>query len=103
MPMWTRQVEHVRELRRPRHLGNIDVSATITPRISAHVGVSMSGEALDRDFSTWPATQVTLDSFFLAHGRLDIRLFPRWKLVLSVENLFNEEYETVYGYRSPGT
>lgn len=94
--------DNVRELRRPRHLGNVDIHATITPSISASFGVGMSGASLDRDFSTWPATLVELDEYFLARGKVDISVSPRWKLVFSAENLFNTDYVTVFGYRSPG-
>ena len=95
--------DNVRELRRPRHLGNIDARVAITPSVDASVGVAVSGSASDRDFSTWPATDVELDAYRLWRGKLDIALSPGWKLVLSAENLLGEDYVTVYGYRSPGT
>ncbi|MDE0660197.1 MAG: TonB-dependent receptor [Gammaproteobacteria bacterium] len=94
--------DDVRELRRPRHIGNIDARVEITPSVHASVGVAVSGSALDRDFSTWPATDVELDAYRLWRGKLDIALSPRWKLILSAENLLGEDYATVYGYRSPG-
>ena len=94
--------ENVRELRRPRHIGNVDARMTITPSVSASVGVAVSGAALDRDFSTRPATDVELDAYRLWRGKLDISLSPRLKLSLSAENLLDEDYVTVYGYRSPG-
>ena len=94
--------DDVRELRRPRHIGNIDARVAITPSVEASVGVAVSGAALDRDFSTWPATDVELDAYRLWRGKLDITLSPRWKLILSAENLLDEDYVTVYGYRSPG-
>lgn len=94
--------DNVRELRRPRHIGNVDARVAITPSVHASVGVAVSGSALDRDFSTWPATDVELDAYRLWRGKLDIALSPRWKLILSAENLLGEDYATVYGYRSPG-
>lgn len=94
--------DNIRELRRPRHIGNIDARVAITPSVHASVGVAVSGSALDRDFSTWPATDVELDAYRLWRGKLDIALSPRWKLILSAENLLGEDYVTVYGYRSPG-
>ncbi len=94
--------ENVPELRRPRHLANVDARITITPSVVASIGVSVSGAALDRDFSTWPATDVELDAYRLWRGRLDIALSSRWELSLSAENLLDEDYVTVYGYRSPG-
>ena len=94
--------DDVRELRRPRHIGNVDARVAITSSVSASVGVAVSGAALDRDFSTWPAADVELDAYRLWRGKLDIDLSPRWKLILSAENLLGEDYATVYGYRSPG-
>ena len=94
--------EDLRELRQPRHIGHIDARVTISPSVSASVGVAVSGAALDRDFSTWPATDVELDAYRLWRAKLDIALSSRWKLSLSAENLLDEDYATVYGYRSPG-
>ncbi|MDE0036101.1 MAG: TonB-dependent receptor [Gammaproteobacteria bacterium] len=94
--------DDVRELRRPHHIGNIDARVAITHSVHASVGVAVSGSALDRDFSTWPATDVELDAYRLWRGKLDIALSPRWSLILSAENLLGEDYATVYGYRSPG-
>ena len=94
--------EDARELRRPRHLGNIDARIEFTASVSASLGVAVSGASLDRDFSTWPATDVELDGYRLWRGKVDIALAPRWKLSLRAENLLDEDYVTVYGYRSPG-
>ncbi|MYD96142.1 MAG: TonB-dependent receptor [Gammaproteobacteria bacterium] len=94
--------EDVRELRRPRHLGNVDARVQISPRMSANLGITVSGASLDRDFSTWPATDVELGSYRLWRGSLDLALSPRWNVSVGAENLFDEDYVTVYGYRSPG-
>ena len=69
--------ENVRELRRPQHLGNVDARVEITPRMAARLGVTVSGESLDRDFSTWPATDVELGGYRLWRGSLDITPTPR--------------------------
>ena len=92
----------VRELRRPRHLGNVDARLAISPSVSASLGVALSSASLDREFSTWPATEVELDAYRLWRGEVDIAISPRWTLSLSAENLLDTDYVTVYGYRSPG-
>ena len=74
----------------------------ITPSVSVSAGVAVSGSALDRDFWTWPATDVELDAYQLWRGKLDVSLSSRWKLSLGAENLLDEGYATVYGYCSPG-
>ena len=94
--------EDVRELRRPRHLGDVDARIAVTPKVSASLGVTVSGASLDRDFSTWPATDVELDGYRLWWGKLDVALSPQWKVSIGAENLLDEDYVTVYGYRSPG-
>ena len=94
--------EDVRELRRPRHLGDADARIAVTPKVSASLGVTVSGASLDRDFSTWPATDVELDGYRLWRGKLDVALSPQWKVSIGAENLLDEDYVTVYGYRSPG-
>lgn len=70
--------------------------------VSLGLGLTHSGTSLDRDFSTYPATPVVLDGFRLLRADVKIQPSPRWGIQLLVENALDEDYATVFGYRSPG-
>lgn len=92
----------MREIRRPRHQGSVAMRRAVSRRVSLGLGMTYSGASLDRDFSTYPATPVVLDGFRLLRADLKIQPSPRWGLQFLVENALDEDYATVYGYRSPG-
>jgi vitamin B12 transporter len=81
-------------------------------------GLLIGGEAIrvgrrdDVDFSSFPATRVVLDAYTVVGGSLDlpitalgVRLDQGWAdlaLVLRVDNLLDEGYETVVGFPGRG-
>jgi vitamin B12 transporter len=60
------------------------------------------GSREDLDYTTWPATPVTLDGYALVDLRLSRRLGRDWLLRGRIKNLFDKAYETVYRYNSLG-
>jgi vitamin B12 transporter len=56
----------------------------------------------DLDYTTWPATPVTLSGYGLVDLRLSHRLSPDWLVQGRIKNLFDQDYETVYRYNSLG-
>ena len=94
--------DDMREIRRPRHQGSATVRRAVSRLVSVGLGLTYSGASLDRDFSTYPATPVVLDGFRLLRADVKIQPSPRWGVQLLVENALDEDYATVYGYRSPG-
>lgn len=60
------------------------------------------GERRDIDFDMWPAQDVKLDSYVLADLRVAWPLGDAVELYGRVENLFDERYETVLRYGTPG-
>ena len=60
------------------------------------------GDRTDKDFSTWPATTVTLNSYTLVNLAGSLAISDRLKLTGRVENLLDEEYQEVFGYGTPG-
>jgi vitamin B12 transporter len=60
------------------------------------------GDRTDKDFSTWPAATVTLDSYTLINLAGSVALSDRFELTGRVENLLDEEYQEVFGYGTPG-
>ena len=92
------------EIRRPGRQGSL--TAALLP---GHLG-PFSGrltvawrEALDdTDFAPFPAETVKLDALTLVRGQLSVH--PREGVTLSLlgENLLDERYEALWGYRAPG-
>lgn len=69
------------------------------------------GQNLDDDFGNTlvnastgqtATTVVTLPSYFLVNLRASFQLDPNVKLFVRVDNLFNQYYEELYGYSTPG-
>ena len=94
--------DDMREVRRPRHQGSVTMRRAVSRLVSLGLGLTHSGTSLDRDFSTYPATPVVLDGFRLLRADVKIQPSPRWGIQLLVENALDEDYATVFGYRSPG-
>ncbi len=90
------------EIRRPKHLANIDVRYAFNDRIRSTSSVHYVGDQLDRDFSTFPATIVTLDGHILGSLSIEYDVTPKLTLNGMVENILNTQYEHVYGLRTPG-
>lgn len=90
------------EIRRPKHLANLSVHLPIKDKVTSRTSIRYVGEQLDLDFSTFPAPVVTLGRFYVFSTAFEFQATPLLKIHASVENLFDEEYEQVYGYRTPG-
>jgi len=85
---------NTRLLRRAEHSATINY----TQNIGDHrIGLSVlvSGDRMDFGFPE----DVTLDGYVVASLSGQIRLGDSWRLNLRIENLFDEEYQTVENYR----
>lgn len=90
------------EVRRPRHLAQLNARWRLTSRMSATMNLAHVGTATDLDFATFPATAVTLPAFRLLRFDLAFAATPRWRWRVLVDNALDARHETVYGYRGPG-
>src|SRR6185436_8611797 len=89
-------------LRRPRHSGSLD--ATWSHRYaSAFAQIQIRGEALDAEPAFGPT-----GGLFMNPGHTVVNFGGSWKPVRAVEvfarvlNLFDRDYEAVFGYPAPG-
>ncbi len=89
-------------LRRPRHSGGIVLDQRIRPGIDLNLGFRYSGDRRDNDFSTWPATPVTLGGFGIVNVAANWEITPNIQLFGRIDNLLNAEYEEVLGYGTVG-
>jgi vitamin B12 transporter len=91
------------ELRRPRHMGAVNLNyGFVHDRANLNLNVSYSGDQQDNDFSTFPATPVTLDAYTLVNLTAEFAATENVTVYARVENLFDENYENVFGFASPG-
>ena len=89
-------------LRRPRHSGSIDASWS-RRQASAFAQVQIRGEALDAEPAFGPS-----GGLYPNPGHTVVNLGGAWRIVRTVEvfaralNLFDRQYEEVFGYPAPG-
>jgi len=90
-----------REVRRPEHTANLYGSWRRGP-LTVGGSLAYVGERIDRDFDAFPAPLVELDAYVLASARVAYRLTERLEAFARVENGFDERYQDVVGYATPG-
>jgi vitamin B12 transporter len=88
-----------REIRRPKHSGSLNLSwRDMDGRGGVGLTARYNGRAVDTDFATF--TNVVHDAFVLVNLAGDIRLTRQVKAFARVENLLDEDYQEVFGYRT---
>jgi vitamin B12 transporter len=92
----------VPEIRRPAHAaaGSATVSF-LDNRARATFNVVYNGKMPDTIF-TFPSTTTTLNAYTLLGGIVSYDTTPWSTVYVRAENVFNQRYEEVYSYRSPG-
>ncbi|MEJ0076236.1 MAG: TonB-dependent receptor plug domain-containing protein [Alphaproteobacteria bacterium] len=97
-----RDDQGVQEIRRPPHAAS--GSATVLfdqGRGKATVNVIYNGQMTDTIF-TFPSSTTTLNAYTLVGGMISYDTTPWSTVYVRAENVFNQRYEEVYSYRSPG-
>lgn len=93
----------VEEIRRPEHSGSFNLSYLADGEAwSATLTVRYNGEMTDGNFTNFGPYPAVLDSFTLVNLGADVRLTDGVRAYARIENLFDEKYEEVYTYVSPG-
>jgi len=97
-----RDDQGVQEIRRPPHAAS--ASATVLfdqGRGKATLNVIYNGQMTDTIF-TFPSSTTTLQAYTLVGGMISYDTTPWSTVYVRAENVFNQRYEEVYSYRSPG-
>jgi vitamin B12 transporter len=89
-------------LRRARHKGSVTADYSFVDYGNVSLIVGYVGERDDNDFSTFPATRVTLDDYFLVNLAASYEVSESLQVFGRVENLLNENYVEVTGFGVPG-
>jgi vitamin B12 transporter len=92
-------------LRRPRHSGGVSLDfRNASERFSTSLNADYGGTRSDIFFPPWPDPSeiVTLSNYWLLDLAVQFRATPSVTLFAKGSNLLDEDYEQVYGYRTPG-
>ncbi|MFT5260303.1 MAG: vitamin B12 transporter [Saprospiraceae bacterium] len=89
------------EIRRPENVASLSLTnKSMGNRLTSRIDLSHSSSRLDTDFAN--GVNVTLASYTLVDANLTYQLNDRVALNARVENAFDEEYENVFGFSTPG-
>jgi vitamin B12 transporter len=95
----------VREVRRPRNVAGANLNYVfIGGRANLNLNATYTGEQTDSFFdpNTFVSENVDLDDYWVANLAGRYSLTKKITLQARVENLFDEDYEDVYGFSTPG-
>jgi len=92
-----------KEIRRAEHIASLTATYRLPEdRADISLDFDYNGKQDDLDFSTFPATRVTLDEFLLVTLAARYRLFSGVEAFARIENLLDEDYRNVFGFNTPG-
>jgi vitamin B12 transporter len=89
-------------LRRPSDKLSADAGLRLAGRFELTARVLWVGPRLDRDFSAYPYPTVTLPDYLLLGAALSTSVTGGLEFFVSVDNILDARYETVWGYGTPG-
>jgi len=91
-----------RLLRRPEHSGSVVANYRFPRWVQLDTSVRFAGSSPDKNFTTFPAEDVTNDGYAKWDVGVTVTPWPRVSLVARVENLLDESYEEAYGFPALG-
>lgn len=95
--------KQIREVRRPKHVWSFNGNyAFMDGRANLNLNADYTGRQKDFDFSTFPATVVELDDYVIVDLAVRYRLSDRLGVFARAENLFDADYQEVFGFETPG-
>lgn len=92
----------VRSLRIPRHAVVLSATARPTEKWTISADLKYIADTIDTDFNTYPAKNVSLPDYALFNAKVAYNLNEATQVYVRGENLFDQDYQTVLGYGSPG-
>lgn len=99
------QGNDVTELRRPSHAGSLNANYSfLAERAKLTLTADYGGSRNDIFFPPFPAPSqiVTLDSYWLMDLAVSYDVGTKFSIFVRTSNLLDEDYEQVFGYRTPG-
>ena len=87
-----------RLLRRPRYQISLDATYWATKDFSISANGTYIGSRADKDFSTWPATDVDTGKYLVLNTKVDYKIDKTWSMYFKINNVLDKIYQSVYGY-----
>ena len=94
--------ENLPLLRRPKNKAAINIGYNFAKSINTEVEAIFVGKRDDKDFSTYPATRITLDSYTLLNASATYKVNDLLQLYGRLVNILDSSYEEIYGYGTAG-
>ena len=88
--------------RRPKDTLNATIDYYTENDMHFGINTQYIGDRLDTDYSTFPASEVSTGNYTLWNLYFDTKLTKDFKLNLTARNIFDKEYQSVYGYATEG-
>lgn len=89
-------------IRRPANKVTLSISYNPVEKLNLNSSIRYVGDREDNDFSTYPTSRVTLDSYTIVDFGVNYKLLSNLNLFGRVENLFDTDYEEVLYYGTLG-
>ncbi|KPK87404.1 hypothetical protein AMJ80_12165 [bacterium SM23_31] len=89
-------------LRRPKNKSGLDINYQFGGQKNVYLGIIAAGKRYDLDFSTYPATRITLGSYLLVNLAAAYDITGNFQIFGRVDNLLNAKYEEILGYGTYG-
>ncbi len=89
-------------LRRPEHSGSLNLNWQILPQWSADASAQFIGPRADKNFGTYPAQTVTLDTYTKLDLALHWQVHKHLEIFVRAENLLDKRYQEAFGYPALG-
>jgi vitamin B12 transporter len=88
--------------RRPKETANISLSYEPIEKLTTLVSAQYIGDRFDNDYSTWPASIVSTGNYILWNTSVTYDVTPSISVAMYFKNMFDKDYQSVYGYNSEG-
>ncbi len=89
-------------LRRAKNKFSFDLGYRFAEKAMVNFNFIHTGERDDMDYSSWPASRVKLDGYNLVNISGTYKITNSIEIIGRIDNLFDEDYEDVKGYGTPG-
>jgi len=89
-------------LQRPKNKFRLDTNYQFLEKGNVNLGFIFVGERDDFDFNAFPVTRVRLHGYLLVNLAAYYDITKNFRVFGRVDNLFDEDYEEVLGFDTPG-
>ncbi|PTW60624.1 vitamin B12 transporter [Breoghania corrubedonensis] len=91
------------EVRRPRHMGSLNLAyAFLDNRARVFGEAIFNGTTVDNNYTTSPSSRADLAGYTLVNAGAKYRINDRFEVYGRIDNMFDADYEEVYGYNTQG-